>query len=138
MAAIKDIDGLPVIDATESIILRVTARDIRAASIKEPNQCAIARACRRALHVKEARIHLTRMYLRTNDHNWVRYEVPRSARAEIIAFDRGGDFEPAEFIFGKVTPSQKVGTPRSKGKRVGTKPKIRKPHVVNNVRGGPA
>lgn len=140
MAAIKDIDGLPVIDATESVILRVTARDIRGASIKEPNQCAIARACRRVLHVKEARIHLSRMYLRTNDHNWVRYAVPKSARAEMIAFDRGGNIEPAEFKFDRVKPSDRLGKPNKSPRKSTGKPgnPLRKPHIVTNVRGGPA
>jgi hypothetical protein len=135
---IKDIDGLPVIDATAPIILKVQSRDIKGSNTKTPDQCAIARACRRQLHVKEARIHLSRMYLRTNDTNWVRYIVPKSARSEIIAFDRGGNFEPSEFKFDKVTPSQIIGQKRSKGKRINEKPKIRKPHVVTNVRGGPA
>lgn len=136
--SIKAIDGLPVIDAREPIILKIQRRDITGANVKTPDQCVIARACRRQLHVKEARVHLSRMYLRLNDTNWVRYIVPKSARAEIIAFDRGGDFEPGEFKFDRVTPSQAIGKKRSPGKRIGTKPKIRKPHIVTNVRGGPA
>ena len=90
--------------------------------------------------MKEARIHLGRVYLRTNETNWVRYQTPASMREEIIAFDRGGSFEPQEFRLAAVVPSKTKRThqggkdaPRSKRTK-----KRRAPHIVANVRGGPA
>lgn len=94
--AIKAIDGLPVLDAKRAIKLTVSSADIRKGDLKRPDDCAFARACRRELHVKEARVHLGRIYLRTNDTNWLRYQTPRALRSEIIAFDRGGVVSPRE------------------------------------------
>jgi hypothetical protein len=137
--AIKSIDGLPVLDAKRPLKLSVTMADIKKANPKQSNECAIARACARELHVKEARIHLGRIYLRTNDHNWLRYQTPKAARNEIIAFDRGGTFEPLELKLLPVCPSERLGVergPRSPHKGKGKKRAA--PHVVTNVRGGPA
>lgn len=135
---IKAIDGLPVLDAKRAIKLTVSSADIRKGDPKRPEDCAFARACRRELHVKEARIHLGRIYLRTNDHNWTRYQTPRALRSEIIAFDRGGQFEPGEFTLAPVCPSEKLGTSRASGPRK-KKGKARSaPHLVTNVRTGPA
>lgn len=135
---VTEIDGLPVIDATEPLALTVGPRDIKGASRKEPGQCAIARACRRQLHVHEVRIHLSRTYLRTNSNNWVRYVTPKSARDEIIAFDRGGEFEPVQLTLSPVWKSERLGAGRSGGKPTGNGVKREKPRVVTNVRGGPA
>jgi hypothetical protein len=135
MGSTHKIGGLPVIDATEPLKLRVTKADIARASVKKPDDCAIARACRRQLHVLEARIHLTRAYLRMDDEKWVRYETPRLARDEIIAFDRGGTFEPCHLT---LTPARfKIGE-RHPGGTAKYKAKRAKPTVVRNVRGSPA
>ena len=135
------IDGLPVVDAKRPLTLSVTKADIsRAAdSIQQPNSCAVARACYRELHAKEVRVHLSRVYVRTNDHNWVRYVTPDAMRAEIIAFDRGGAFEPGEFRLEKIQPSATLGAKRSSKKvRTVTGKKRRKYTLITNVRAGPA
>lgn len=138
----KAIDGKPVIDAKKPITLIVTEGDINRADRKEPADCAFARACRRALHVKEARVHLGRVYLRANDGNWTRYLTPRTLRSEIIAFDRGGAFEPGEFTLGAPQPSKRTGktqgSKRGRNRPRTAKVKRRSPHVVTNVRTGPA
>ena len=140
MPRITAIDGLPVVDAKRPLTLTVTKADItRAAdSSQEPDRCAVARACKRELHVIEARVHLARVYLRTNNSNWVRYQPPGAMRAEIIAFDRGGTFEPGEFRLQKVPPKDALGTPRRGGTRTVTGKKRRKYTLITNVRGGPA
>jgi hypothetical protein len=135
---ITQIDGLPVFDAKRPLVLHVTRSDIAKADRKEPNNCAIARACRRELHVVEARIHLGRTYLRLNAHNWTRYATPKAARDEIIAFDRGGSFEPGEILLAPVKHSQKLGTKRKTGPKTKPGKPRRSPQVVKNVRGGPA
>lgn len=142
MTTIKEIDGIPVIDAKKSIQLEINERDVKFADKKEPADCAAARACRRSLHAIEARIHLGRVYIRMNKGNWNRYITSRPLRAEIIAFDRGGAFEPGEYSLLAPGPNKKL-TGKRKG---GIKPfirgasnkKRRKPHVVTNVRNGPA
>lgn len=134
----KTLNGLPVLDAKRKFTLRVTESDIKKSTKRTPAGCAIAQACYRQLHVKEARIHLGRTYLRTNDTNWVRYQTPSSARSEIIAFDRGGTFEPTEITFRPVCVSERLGTSRNSGPRLKNGRQRASPHVVTNVRRGPA
>jgi hypothetical protein len=141
MAKVYTINGLPVVDAKRALTLHITKADIaRAAdSIKKPESCAAARACYRELHAKEVRIHTYRAYVRTNESNWVRYWVPTRLRQEIVAFDRGGQFEPGEYKLDKIPPSSAVT-----GKTQGTRPPRkkqgppRKSYKLQNVRGGPA
>ncbi len=142
--ALKEIDGLPILNAKKAIMLNITENDVAKADRKEPADCAVARACRREMHAKEVRVHLGRVYVRMNEGNWTRYLTPKTMRSEIIAFDRGGTFEPAEFMLAPPQPSKQTG------KRQGTKPKVKHarnnpnrtkraaPHVVTNVRMGPA
>jgi len=138
---LHQIDGKPVIDAKRSITLNITPGDIAKADRKEPADCAVARACRRDLHAKEVRVHLGRVYVRMNEGNWQRFMTPKSLRSEIIAFDRGGTFEPGSFVLPAPQPSK-----RASGKRQGSVPKKpsrrngknRVRHVVTDVRTGPA
>lgn len=132
------IDGLPVVNGKGKILLKITKGDISRADRKQPDQCVIARCCRRSLKVKEARIHLGRVYLRRDDRQWERYITSPAMRTEIVAFDRGGSFEPGDFLILPPAPSKAVGktqgtTTRTKGAGAAR----RAPHVVTNVRGGP-
>lgn len=143
MSQVKSIDGLPVVDAKRPLVLHVTAADIAkaAASTQEPERCAVARACQRELHVIEARVHLSRTYLRTNKSNWVRYATPQAMREEIIAFDRGGAFQPQEFTLKPLQPAKQLGADKRKRPTVTKKKRRGKPrayHRIENVRSGPA
>lgn len=138
---IKAIDGKPVFDAKKAIVLDVSKNDVDKADPKEPADCAVARACRRQLHAKEVRVHLARVYVRMNEGNWTRYQTPAAMRSEIIAFDRGGAFSPGEYQLRPITPSEQISNKRKRpGPRKNRKvPQKRKaPHVVTNVRIGPA
>lgn len=132
---IKQIDGYPVVDATEPLILEVTRRDITKGEPQEPDSCAIARACKRTLDIIEARVHLSRTYLRTSDGEWLRYFTPQAARTEIVAFDRGGTFEPGEYRFPPVSKSKRLGTMKSTSTNKRTGRKRTRPHVMTNIRG---
>ena len=138
MGLIRSIGGLPVVDAKRPLTLKVTKTDIAKAAdgIQKPDKCAVARACYRELHVIEARVHLSRVYLRTNDSNWVRYKTPAAMRDEIIAFDRGGAFEPAEFYLAPCPPAAKLGQP-SRGRTNTVTGKKRRQHTLTNVRSSP-
>lgn len=136
----KGIEGLPVLDAKQSVTLTITPNDVAKADIKDPSNCAAARACARQLHT-EARVHLSRVYIKHRDH-WTRFQTPLALRQELIAFDRGGTFAPGVYELEPVTaPSRKPI-----GKRQGTPPqkrgnkKLRKRpyHRITNVRNGPA
>lgn len=143
--SLTQIDGLPVFDAKKAISLTVTAKDVDNADPKRPNNCAVAIACRRSTQAKEVRVHLGRVYVRTNDQNWQRFITPRPMRSEIIAFDRGGNFEPGTFTLSAPQPSKKATGKRQGGKttvkvakKVAGGKKRKAPHVVKNVRTGPA
>ncbi len=69
---LKSIDGMPVIDAKQSTTLHITKQDIARGDRKRPDKCAAALAIVREMHAIEARVHLSRIYIRTNKGNWQR------------------------------------------------------------------
>jgi hypothetical protein len=131
------ISGLPVFDAREPISFSVTKRDINRGGVREPDSCAIALACKREFHSKDVRIHLTYSYLLEKDH-WLRYRTPSCITREIVAFDRGGTFEPGEYTLLVPFKSDRIGIlkPLRKhyNKRVSSK---RYTHITANVRTRP-
>jgi len=139
---VKEIDGIPVIDAKRPFTLTVTKRDCANADPKEPSSCALARACRRELHVAEARVHLSRIYLRMRDgKHWRRYSTPKELRMEIVVFDRGGDFRPGVYRIPIVKPSARLGADKRKrqdNRARHDKGKKRHYTKLTDVRGGPA
>jgi hypothetical protein len=128
-----EIRGSAVEDATQDLILSVTAKDIRNASSKNPSNCVVAKACRRQENL-EAIIHVSRVYLRNGGKNWIRYILPKSLRGEIIAFDRGGKVYPGDFILMAPKASEKLGTYPAYGKRTGKGNVKRKPVFVTGIR----
>lgn len=139
------IDGQKVVDAKRKIALEITDADVGKGKTKNPGLCAAARACMRQIPgVEAARVHLSRVYLKVKgkvkkDAQWVRYATPPALRNEIIAFDRGGEFEPGKYTISWVQPSTHFGKKRkrfdtSKGPRHGKKSPRSKPHRVTNVR----
>lgn len=131
----REIDGLPVVDAKHPITIHVNKGDLNKANTKDPADCVVARACRRELHAKEVRVHLGRVYVRTNDNNWVRFVTPPRLRNEIISFDRSGKFETGDFLLWKPGAGRPAGKRYGgdKGKR-GNGKKRRPYHFVKDVR----
>lgn len=138
MGYLKEIDGLPVVDAKKSMTLHITKEQIKRANVKKPESCAIAQTCLAKKGVKEARIHLSRAYIRTNDTNWQRFIVPAACRSEIVAFDRGGKFSPGDYTLKAPPPSYKLGADKRKRPTGPKKTKRKKYHVITDVRIGPA
>ena len=131
------INGLPVFDAKEPISFAVTQRDIDRGGIKEPDSCAIALACKRKAHTKDARIHLTYSYLLEKDH-WLRYRTPACISREIVAFDRGGSFEPGEYTLLVPFKSDRIGLRvRPRGRHYNRRILQRSVHITANVRTRP-
>lgn len=135
------INGTPVKDADEKIVVTITKTDVQTGSLKEAKSCAAANALCRQTGAKEARVHFSRAYLKQGKV-WKRYLVQDALRAEIIAFDRGGKFEPGEYVLSPVTPNLRLDAPtRAKGDgrsgkkhpQKGNRPK-RPYHVVSGVR----
>lgn len=123
------IEGLPVKDAKKPVLLAITAGDVRKGKVKSPASCAAAVACKRQLGASEAHVHKSRTYLRFNGH-WVRYMTPASLQAEIVAFDRGGKFEPGEHRLARMQHYRNTNSgPRRKAGK-----KKQGYHVVKNIR----
>lgn len=140
MAKLMQIDGKPILDAKRPITIQIIPNDVSKASRKDPADCVLARACRRSLHAKEVRIHMSRVYLRANDGSWTRYIVPPRLKQEIIAFDRGGSFATDQFYLYAPNPAHKggkaQGTETGRNKKSGQK---RRNYIrVQDVRVGPA
>jgi hypothetical protein len=99
------INGKPVIDAKKPLILDVTADDIKHSNPLDPAGCAAAVAVMRQEGVSKALVHLSKVYIE-RPKNYERYEAPRALRTEVIAYDRGGSFEPDKFKLNAISPSQ--------------------------------
>lgn len=137
------IGGIKVVDATRPLPVRVTKLDCTKGDNKNPGSCAAARALLREPGCVEARVHLGRTYIKVTkgrEQKWLRYNTPESIRGEIIAFDRGAQFTPGEYILRPMSPASRLGastgskakhrTPAERAKA----PKRRPPHVVQGVR----
>ena len=127
------INGLPVKDGKTNIALLVTSGDIKKAVPKDQTLCAAAIACKRSLGCTEARVHIGRTYLRFNGH-WERYHTSPSLRNEVIAFDRGGKFEPGEYYLMKMQKSKATGKRQGSTKPNVGKSKRMKYHTLTNIR----
>ena len=102
------IDGLPVVDSKRPAVVKVTAGDVKKAIPKNWASCAIAIACRRQNGVDEAVVHLTRTYIRKGK-KWERYFTPARVRDALVAFDKGGKFEPGEYMLNPLPPTLREG-----------------------------
>jgi hypothetical protein len=133
------IKGVKVEDAKRKITLAVTEEDVRLGTLKQARSCAAANAICRQTGATEARVHASRAYIKQGG-KWLRFTVPLAMRSEIIAFDRGGDFAPGEYILTPVQPSVRLGVVRNHGveKRKGNhhskNKRKRAYHVVSGVR----
>jgi hypothetical protein len=134
------IKNRPVIDPKKPLAIKITTADVKAGQEKDADNCAAAVALCRQLHCDEAKVHLSRTYIRKGA-TWQRYLTPPALRREIVAFDRGGAFMPGEYTLLPVQPSQLPGVrdkraPRSPERwpKKYNKPKYAKVHLTAGIR----
>lgn len=132
--------GLKLIDGKKTLLIKVTTGDIRKGKIKDPRCCALSLACRR----KDNRILAAHFFKSTAWLEYadkiVRYRLPASLAAEILAFDRSKSMEPGEYHLAK--PPHAFGYKKAKlaqaknGKKSKTIPRVQPTfhHVTTNVR----
>ena len=106
------INGKRVVDASRSLRISISPQDAARAKMKDPAACAAAVAILRGYRaegVKQARVHLGRVYLEYPD-KWVRYKTPSALRAEIISFDRGtnAQYTTGEYSLQKMAPTDRL------------------------------
>ena len=132
--------GTEVKDANEKLVVHITKSDVKLGATKDATACAAARALCRQTGATEAKVHFSRAYIKRGGGKWLRFSVPSALRNEIMAFDRGGEFAPGEYLLSPVQPSIRLGERPKKSKPTkqvpqrGNKPK-RPYHVVEGVRG---
>jgi hypothetical protein len=138
------IGGKPVMDAKRGITLHISAADTKAGANKNPGACAAALAAMKGIpNCTAARVHLGRAYIfDEKKKHWLRFKTPEALRSEIIAFDRGGQFEPGDYMLKPLAPSDLIpkkkktfvssDVNRSNGTTKTKNP--RKLHVVKGVR----
>ena len=102
------INGKKVVDATHSVELVITPKHIKRGNTKDPGGCAAALACMEEVPgCSSARVHIGRTYIELAD-KWVRYQTSRALRSEIVAFDRGGNFEPGKYNLSPMSKSERL------------------------------
>ena len=102
-----EINGKRVIDATKPARIHVTKHDTTEGDTKNPSSCAAARAAKSDIaNCLSARVHIGRVYIEGPKY-WTRYQTPESLRTEIIAFDKGGTFQPGEYTLRPPAPSNR-------------------------------
>lgn len=126
-----------IYDGSKDLDLTVTSKDVSSGKRKKHPECALAVSCKRNYATKGIIVALSKAYVITDKNEAIRYDVSASARTEIVAFDRNGEFSPGEYVFKAPKGSQKLGVrpfrtnpdKSSKGKH---KNKYR--HVTQDVR----
>lgn len=128
------IDGLPVRDLKKPMLLTITREDCRQGNTRAPSGCAAALAAQRLSGISEARVHIGRVFLKVGKSHWLRGKTPGALRTEIVSFDRGGNFEPGEYVIRPLAASER-GRVKPTGKKLGkrTGPK-RKMKIIKSIR----
>jgi hypothetical protein len=98
-------------DATEDLTMEVTKADCASKAVKDHQACAMAVACKRKLHLDDVIISRSMAYL-VRGKVATRYELPETVSREVIAFDRGGAFQPGEYELVKPEPYNALGSSR--------------------------
>lgn len=133
----KMIDGFPVANATMRLRVEVTKADIEKGQPLNPNSCAIARACVRALpRVVAAKVHFGRLYLKFEGQTrWRRWAMPEYAVREQIAYDRGGRFIPQIIDFDPLPVETVIAAATKRRRQVAGPSRPKRPrHRMTDVR----
>ena len=123
-----EINGKQVVNASKPVTINITPRDVANGDNKNPSSCAAARAAKHSIEeCISARVHIGRVYIE-QDKKWVRYNTPDALKQEIIAFDRGGTFQPGEYILRPVSEGE---TAEGRARKRGDKNRDRSSHTRN-------
>jgi hypothetical protein len=117
-------NGLPIVDATEDLIVQVKKKEIRSAVPLDPERCAVAKTCKLMPGVIRASIHKHCSYVVYADRI-VRYMTTRAVLLNLVSLDRGGAFAEGVYRLKAPVNTQKIGSRlgRPRGKNNGTKPR---------------
>ena len=114
-----------VVDAKKSIAVTVTANDSSSARKKDPQGCALVRACVRTKIADAAVVGLAYTYL-IKGNKARRYKTSDSIAREIVSFDRHHDFAAGTgYVLSKVPPHSRLGVKKPTGPKKKVNPKHR-------------
>ncbi len=104
-------DGIPVIDATADLMVFVNHRDVQCATPKDPCQCAIAKAVKRAAGgAAEAEVWRSFAYVKAMNEDgevvWLRYRLSPRTRSRVEHFDKTGEAPVGAYMFKAPTLTQ--------------------------------
>lgn len=118
-----EINGKRVVDAKRPAFIKITPRDVKEGDNKNPSSCAAAKAARHSIpECISARVHIGRVYIE-QEKQWVRYDTPDALRTEIIAFDKGGSFQPGEYKLRAPSPASTAeGRAKARGEKNRNRP----------------
>ena len=121
-------DGVPVVEAKADLMIFVTKEDISCGVRKDPCQCAIAQAVKRAVGDGggEAEIHRGIAYVKAPDEAgevvWHRFRLGPRTRKRVETFDKTGKVDPAGYLLKAPTRTQTLDFRRAQPKRAAKKP----------------
>ena len=112
--------NLPILEAERYITIRVTIEDIEAGVRDDPRHCALALAAAREFGrtLKQVQVMTTVAYFEFRDRV-ERFECNARTRDMIRRFDQTGEFEPGDYTFKPVRPSETRSGKKSKNIRHG-------------------
>jgi len=123
-------------DSKRTITVNVTPKDTKSGRKKDPNNCALAKACVRSKIADIAIIGISFSYL-IKGNKATRYKTLVGVGREITSFDRHQDFaEGLDYKLSKVSPSSRLNKEykRKSGLHTGTKINSNKIHHTDNIR----
>lgn len=101
-----------VVDAKEGVTVAVTKADSRAGRKKDPQSCALAKACVRTKICDAAVIGIGNSYL-IKGSVATRYKTSIAVAREVTSFDRHQDFAAGkDYLLSKISPGQRIGERR--------------------------
>lgn len=130
-----------VVDATEGVTVAVTKADSRSGRKKDPQDCALARACVRTKIADAAIIGIANSYL-IKDNVATRYQTSVGVGREITSFDRHQDFASGkDYLLSKISETRKLGVHRYQAKASGPRLTekvetaiVHRPHRTTKIR----
>lgn len=108
-----------VVDAKEGVVVSVIKSDSSSGRKKDPQSCALARACVRSKICDAAVIGIANSYL-IKGNVATRYQTSNSVAREIVSFDRHQDFATGkDYLLSKVSETRRLGAHRHQIKKSG-------------------
>ncbi len=134
----KTIHGMKIVDAKKPLEVVIKPGDVRRAGVQDPAKCAAAQALCRDPNITEARVHISRAYVRRKGTQvWERYQTPLQLRTGIVAFDKGAtkafDVDNS-FILMPARPATGKQQGTKKGQNVKRGPKEKRTYILTHIR----